>query len=345
MEVFASLGDAFEQVVFGHDPASGLRAIIAVYSTARGPALGGTRMHPYASEDLALADVLRLGKAMAYKAAGANLPLGGGKAVIIADPLRDKTPELFAAYARVIDGMGGAYLTTADAGTTVADLDLIGRSTRYVTGTTAGSGDPSPNTAWGVFHAMRAVAERAFGSASLSGLSVVVSGVGKVGGALAGLVADAGAVVTVADIRDDLASSVASAVGAAVVSVADALEMECDIFAPCGLGPVVTSASVSALRCRTIAGAANNQLESPALAGELAARGILYAPDYIVNAGGLINVADELRGYDPVRARNHAEAIGDTLREIFAIADRDGVTPADAADTLCATRIAEAKRA
>lgn len=341
-QVFGSLGDGYEQVVFGHDARSGLRVIVAVYSTARGPALGGTRMHPYATEDEALTDVLRLGKAMAYKAAGANLALGGGKAVIIADPATDKTPELFAAYARVVDGMGGAYITTADVGTTVDDLDQIGRVTRYVTGTSAGSGDPSPNTAWGVFHGMRAAAERAFGSPSLADRHVVVSGVGKVGAGLARLLSDAGARVSVSDIRDDVAREVAGSLGAAVIPASGALNATCDIFAPCALGPVVTPVTIDAFRCRAIAGAANNQLASAEMAVGLADRGIVYAPDYIINAGGLINVADELQGYQPQRARDHAEAIAETLREIFALADRDGITAADAADTICAARIASA---
>lgn len=344
MQVFGSLGNGYEQVVFGHDPSVGLRTIIAVYSTARGPALGGTRMFPYASEAAALADVLALGKAMAYKAAGANLALGGGKAVIIADPLKDKTPELFEAYARVVDGMGGAYVTTADVGTTVDDLNLIGRYTSRVTGTTAGSGDPSPNTAWGVFHGMRATAARTFGSPSLSGLSVVVSGVGKVGAGLARLAAEAGAHVTVADVREDLAESLAASIGAAVVPASEALATECDILAPCALGPIVTADNIDAFACRAIAGAANNQLATPELSHGLAERGILYAPDYIINAGGLINVADELQGYNAQRARDHAEAIGETLTEIFEAADRDGVTPADAADSICAARIASATR-
>lgn len=344
MRVFESMAGEYEQVVFGHDPDAGLRAIVAVYSTARGPALGGTRMHPYTSEEDALADVLRLGKAMAFKAAGANLPLGGGKAVIIGDPATDKTPALFEAYARVVDGMGGAYVTTADVGTTVDDLDLIGRFTQRVTGTSAGSGDPSPNTAWGVFHGMRAVAERTFGDASLSGLRVVVSGVGKVGAGLAALLAEAGARLSVADVRADVAAEVAARTGADVIAADDALSAECDILAPCALGPVVTRANIDTFRCRAIAGAANNQLETPDLSHDLAAREIVYAPDYIINAGGLINVAVELEGYDAQRAADKAEAIGDTLREIFAMADSSGATPADAADAICAARIAGARR-
>lgn len=339
MGVFSRLGDGYERVVYGHDPVAGLRTIIAVYSTARGPALGGARIWPFPTEEDALADVLRLAKAMAYKAAAADLPLGGGKAVIVADPARDKTPELLRAYGRVVDGLGGAYVTTADVGSTVADLDVIAETTRFVTGTSRGSGDPSPMTAHGVRHGMRAVAEVAFGEPSLAGRHVVVCGVGKVGSALARALAAEGAHVTVADIRRETADTLAAEIGAEVADPADALSLPCDILAPCALGPVVTDASIRALRCRAIAGAANNQLERPEHASALADAGILYAPDYVINAGGLINVEDELHGYDPERARKRAEGIADTLREVFRTAAAEDVTPAAAAGRLAEARI------
>lgn len=337
MGVFDRLGDRYEQVVFAHDPPSGLRTIVAVYSTARGPALGGTRIHPYASEDDALADVLRLAKAMAYKAAVAGLALGGGKAVLIADPARDKTPALLRAYGRVVEGIGGAYVTTADAGSTVADLDVISETTRYVTGTSTGSGDPSPVTAHGVWWGMRAVAEALFGEPTLAGRHVVVQGVGKVGGALARMLAAEGTRLTVSDVRADAAKELAAEIGADVAHAAEAVRVPCDVLAPCALGPIVTDGSIAGLACRAIAGAANNQLERPEHARALADSGILYAPDYVINAGGLINVADELQGYDRARALAKAEAIAGTLREVFRTADAAGVTPAEAAD-----RIAEA---
>ena len=344
MGVFEKLAREYETILFGHEPSAGLRTIVAVYSTARGPAVGGTRMWPYTHEDLALADVLRLGKAMAYKAAAADLPLGGGKAVIIGDPARDKTPELLRAYARQVDRLGGAYITTADVGTTVADLDVIGEVTRHVTGTSRGSGDPSPNTSFGVWSGMRAVAERAFGEPSLKGKHVVVQGVGKVGGGLARLLAEEGARVTVADLNEQAARALAHAIDADVVDAADAASTPCDVLAPCALGPVVTDATLASFRCRAIAGAANNQLESPAHGRALHDMGILYAPDYVINAGGLINVAVELDGYDVDVARAKAAAIEQTLRDVFDIAERENMTPGAAADRLAEERIKAAHR-
>jgi leucine dehydrogenase len=342
MSVFDRLGDDYEQVVFAHDPDVGLRAIIAIYSTARGPALGGTRMWTYASEDDALADALRLGKAMAYKAACANLNLGGGKAVVMGDPRRDKTPELLKAYGRHVERLGGRYITTADVGTTVADLDLIAETTRYITGTSNGSGDPSPVTAAGVWHGLRAVAEAAFGESSLEDRHVIVQGVGKVGSGVARRLRDEGARVSVADIDAAAARALADEIDADVIDASEATTSPCDVLSPCALGPVVTDATISSFKCRAIAGAANNQLERPDLAHELADAGILYAPDYVINAGGLINVEDELHGYDAERAHGKAAAIADTLREIFGTAELDGITPSEAADRLAETRIREA---
>jgi len=339
MSVFELLGSDYEQVVFAHDPDVGLRAIIAIYSTALGPALGGTRMWTYASEDDALADALRLGKAMAYKAACANLALGGGKAVVIADPRRDKTPELLEAYGRHVERLGGAYITTADVGTTVDDLDVIAHTTRYITGTSAGSGDPSPVTASGVWHGMRAVAEAAFGEPSLKDRHVVVQGVGKVGSGIARKLVEEGAHVTVADINADTARALADEIGADMVDPSEAASTPCDVFSPCALGPVVTKSALTSFKCRAIAGAANNQLEYPELARALAEAGILYAPDYVINAGGLINVEDELHGYDAARAHAKAAAIADTLREIFGSAEAEGITPSEAADRLAVSRI------
>jgi leucine dehydrogenase len=341
--VFESLQGEYEQVLFGHDPATGLRTIIAIYSTARGPALGGTRMWPYASEDEALADVLRLGKAMAFKAACADLRLGGGKAVIIGDPATDKSPELLRAYGRQVDRLGGAYITTADVGTTVTDLDVIAQTTSHVTGTSQRSGDPSPVTARGVWHGLHAVAEVLFGEQTLAGRHVVVQGLGKVGSALVRLLAEEGARLTIADVREEAARALGEELGAEVVAASDVLTVPCDILAPCALGPVITDNTIEAIKCRAVAGAANNQLATPAHGEALARAGILYAPDYVLNAGGLINVEDELHGYDAARALAKTVAIADTLRQIFSMADRDGVTPSEAADRLAVTRINAAR--
>jgi glutamate dehydrogenase/leucine dehydrogenase len=344
MNVFEALGAGYEQVVFAHDPSVGLRTIVAVYSTALGPALGGTRFWPFVSEEAAFADVLRLAKAMAYKASAADLNLGGGKAVVIGDPKQIRTPELLRAYGRVVDGMGGAYVTTADVGTSSADMDVIAEATRYVTGTTHGSGDPSPVTAYGVLHGLRAVARELWDDDSLRGKHVVVQGVGKVGGALARYLAEDGAELTLADVDAVAAEKLAAELGAATIEASAALSVPCDILAPCALGPVVTDETLPALRCRAIGGAANNQLERPDHADALVRNGILYAPDYVINAGGLINVEDELHGYDAERAHAKAAAIGPRLTNVFARAREENVSPAVAADRIAEDRIAAASK-
>jgi leucine dehydrogenase len=344
MDVFASLGGDYEQVVFGHDPAFGLRVIIAVYSTALGPALGGTRIWPFESEEAAFRDVLRLSKAMAYKASAAGLDLGGGKAVLIADPRRDKTPALLKAYGRVVDRMAGSYITTADVGSTMADMDVIATATRYVTGTSTGSGDPSPITAYGVLHGLYAVAAELWGDPSLRDRHVVVQGTGKVGSALCRYLADEGARVTLSDIDGETAGKLAAELGAEVVPPDRALFVECDILAPCALGPVVTDSTLPALRCAALGGAANNQLERPDHGDALQQRGILYAPDYVINAGGLINVEDELHGYDAERAHAKTAAIRERLAAVFTRARAEGVPPSVAADRTAEDRIASAQR-
>jgi leucine dehydrogenase len=343
MQVFSSFGEEYEQIVFAHDPASGLRTIIAIYSTTLGPALGGTRFWPFATEEDAFRDALRLAKAMAYKASAAGLDLGGGKGVIIGDPRRDKTPELLRAYGRAVDRCGGAYVTTADVGTTSADLAIIGEATTHVTGTPGASGDPSPVTGLGVFSGIRAVAEDLWGSPSLEGRHVVVQGVGKVGASLVRLLAEAGARLTISDLDAEAAVALARATGAALVSPTDALAVPCDILAPCALGPVVTDETLKSFDCRAIVGAANNQLERPDHAQALADAGILYAPDYIVNAGGLISVGGEVMGYDHDEAMRRAEAIGDTLKRVLERARADGIPTAAAADAIAEERITSAR--
>lgn len=345
MGLFDQLHESYEQIVFGHDPETGLRTIIAVYSTARGPGLGGTRFRPYASEDEAIADVLRLAKAMAYKAACADLPLGGAKAVILGDPAELKTPALLQAYARVVDRLGGAYLTCADVGTTADDLDVIGTCTRHVTGTHAGSGDPSPMTAYGIWHGMRAVAEEAFGEPSLAGRHVVVSGVGKVGSALARMLAEEGARLTLADVNAAAVKALAEELDAAICEPEAAHALEADVFSPCALGGILNDRTIHELGARAIAGAANNQLLEPRHGDALVERGIVYAPDYVINAGGVINAEDERHGYDEARARSKARGIEATLREVFRIARSEGWSPAAAADHLAEQRISAARTA
>ncbi len=342
MPVFEQL-EGHEEVVYFNDPSSGLRAIIAIHSTALGPALGGTRFYPYPSEDAALQDALRLSRGMTYKAAAAGLDLGGGKAVIIGDPKRSKSEELLRAYGRFIESLGGRYITAEDVGTSRDDVDIVRRETRYVTGVSlsmGGSGDPSPMTAYGVYLSMLACAEDAWHQHSLQSRRVAVQGVGKVGYALVKLlVEDGGAHVTVSDIDVD---SVARAVRDFGVETAPADRIhavECDVFAPCAMGGIINDKTIPELRCAVVAGSANNQLERPDHGKALAELGILYAPDFVANAGGLINVADELQGYQPERAKASVESVYRTLREVFTIARADHISTAEAADRFAESRI------
>jgi leucine dehydrogenase len=334
--------DAHEQVVFCHDRNTGLRAIVAVHSTRLGPALGGTRFYPYASEDAALEDVLRLSKGMTYKSAAAGLDLGGGKAVIIGDPTRDKTEALLRAYARFIDGLGGRYITAEDVGTTQADMDLIRRETRHVTGVSrslGGSGDPSEATAYGVLHAMRAVARRLWGAASLEGRRVTITGVGKVGYALCRHLVEERAHLSVADVNEAAVTRAAHDFGADRVEVETSHQVECDIWSPCALGGALNPKTIPELRCQAVVGSANNQLADPSCAQLLADAGVLYAPDYIVNAGGVINITEELRGYHRERAYGQIRRIFDTTTAVLETAANEGITTATAADRLAERRI------
>jgi valine dehydrogenase (NAD+) len=342
-DVFGS-GD-HEQVVFCRDEPSGLRAIIAIHSTALGPALGGTRFHPYPSEDDALQDVLHLSTAMSYKNALAALDHGGGKAVILGDPTRDKTEALLRAYGRFVQSLGGRYITACDVGTYVEDMDVVARESEFVTGRSlshGGAGDSSILTAFGVFQGMRAAAQHVWGTPTLSGRRVGVSGVGKVGKLLVDHLLADGAQVVVTDISDRAIERVTAAhPEVAVVPDTGALVREpIDVYAPCALGSALDDPTAAVLRAKIVCGGANNQLEHPGVEKFLAERGILYAPDYVVNAGGVIQVADEIRGFDFQRAQARVAKIFDTTREILELAERDGVPPAVAADHLAERRMA-----
>lgn len=352
-EVFGHAeAEGFEQVVFGHDSATGLRAVVAVHSTVLGPAIGGTRFRPYEREAAAVTDVCRLARGMTFKHAVAGLDAGGGKAVILGEPATLRSDQLMRAYARVIDGLGGRYLTAEDVGTNQADMDLIGSVTPYVTGRSVslgGSGDPSPATAWGVRCAFDAVAKRLWGAADLAGRHVVVSGVGKVGSALVDHLIDAGCRVTVADVAEAAVLAVRRRHPAVeVVDPADAHAVACDVFSPCAMGAVLSGATIAQLRCAAVCGSANNQLQTPADGARLADHGVLYAPDYVVNAGGVINIAEERRRsgatYDRDRAWAQVAEISTTLQRVLARADADGTTPAEAADRLVEERLAAANR-
>ena len=341
-------GTGHEQVVFCSDDASGLRAIIAIYSTALGPALGGTRFYPYAGEADALTDALNLSRAMAYKAACAGLDLGGGKAVIIGDPAVDKTEALLRAYGRFVASLGGRYITACDVGTYVEDMDVVARECRFVTGRSVaygGAGDSSILTAYGVYHGMRAAAEWVWGTTSLAGRRVGVSGVGKVGHHLLTHLVAEGAAIVISDVSAaaiERARAVAPDAAVADPETLPALAM--DVFAPCALGGSLNDETVPVLQAQVVCGGANNQLAHPGIEKLLEDRGILYAPDYVVNAGGLIQVADEIVGYSPERARQQAARIYDTTRAVFAIAAEEALPPAVAADRLAERRMAEIGR-
>lgn len=338
-----------EQVLYGNDPASGLRCIIAVHSTALGPALGGTRFMAYASEEAALRDVLRLSRAMTLKAACAELDVGGGKAVILGDPASAKTEALLRAYGRMVASLGGRYVTACDMGTEPADMALVRRETRWATGADpkeGGSGDSGVMTALGVHVGLRACAQRAFGDPDLSGVHVAIQGVGKVGRRLAELLSAAGARLTIADIDTAAADAVAQQLGAQMVDAEEILRVPCEVISPNAVGGVLNDDTVPALRCRVVAGAANNQLATAAHGEALHRAGILYAPDHVINAGGLIQVADELHpdGGDPERVRAAVERIEPRLTALFALADAEGTSPAVAAMSMAERRIAEVGR-
>ncbi|MEV5826698.1 Glu/Leu/Phe/Val dehydrogenase dimerization domain-containing protein [Spirillospora sp. NPDC052242] len=338
-----------EQVVFCQDEASGLRAIIAIYSTALGPSLGGTRFYPYGSEEEALADVLNLSRGMAYKNALAGLDHGGGKAVILGDPSRDKTEALLRAYGRFVKSLGGRYYTACDVGTYSEDMDLVARECEFVTGRTVangGAGDSSILTAYGVFQGMRAAAETVWGAPTLHGRRVGVEGVGKVGHRLVEHLREDGADVVICDVSEAAVERV-RALHPEVEVVADGAAMiraDLDVYAPCALGGSLNDETVPALGARIVCGAANNQLAHPGVEKNLADRNVLYAPDYVVNSGGVIQVADEITGFDFERAKARASGIYDTTRKIFELAADEGVPPAVAADRLAERRMSEIGR-
>lgn len=339
--------EAFEQVAYRFDAATGLRAIVAIHSTVLGPGLGGTRFWPFASEQDALVDVGRLAKGMTYKHAAAGLDQGGGKAVIIGDPATLRTDELILAYGRFVDGLAGRYLTAEDVGTTQADMDLIRTVTPYVTGVSeslGGSGDPSPATALGVLWAMRAVAERRWGSSSLESRHICISGVGKVGAALADHLHAEGARLTIADVRPSAVAATVLRTGAAVVEPDRAHTVRCDLFAPCALGAALSAATIPDLGGAAVVGSANNQLATAQDAQRIQDSGVLYAPDYVVNAGGVINIAHERGGYDRAGAHEHIRGIHDTVLRVFDLADAEGITTAAAADLLAERRIEAARQ-
>jgi leucine dehydrogenase len=347
MPVFtAPAFDDHEQVVFCHDRSAGLKAIIAIHNTNRGPSLGGCRMWSYTSEEEALHDVLRLSRGMTYKSAMAHLDLGGGKAVVIGNARTDKTEALLRALGRYVDTLGGRYIIAEDAGTSVEDMRVIGQVTRHVVGiadkvTGEGgmrSGDPSPATAYGVFIGLRAAVKHRLQRDDVDGLRVAVQGVGHVGYRVAKYLHEAGAQLWVSDIYDDQAERAGADLQATVVAPERIYDQDVDVFAPCALGAVINDDTLPRLRAKVIAGAANNQLAEDRHGEELMRREMLYAPDYVINAGGLIDVAHERIGYDRERMLRHIERIDDTLMEIFERAERQGLPTNVVADHIAEER-------
>lgn len=338
-----------EELAVWTDPAAGLKAFIAIHDRTLGPALGGTRIWPHATDEDALMDVLRLSRAMTRKSAAAGLPLGGGKGLIVADSRSQKTEALLRSYGRFVDSLGGRYITTEDVGANAQDMEWIAMETAHVVGRTeeqGGSGNPAVMTGFGVFQAMRACAEAAWGSDSLEGKRVAMQGFGNAASSLAAHLADAGAELIVADIHADAAERAAQLPRATIVSPDAIYDAPCDVFAPCALGETLNERTIPRLTCSVVCGAANNQLASPADGRRLRERGIIYAPDFIANAGGVINVSYELTPpYSREAARAKTAEIYDTTRRILALADSEGVATAEAANRLAEERVAAGRAA
>jgi leucine dehydrogenase len=340
MEIFEAIAEhGHEQVVFCNEPAANYKGIIAIHDTTLGPALGGTRFWNYSSDAEALVDVMRLSRGMTYKAAVAGLNLGGGKAVIIGNPKVARREMIFRAHGRFVESLGGRYITAEDVGTSVEDMDYVKMETEYVTGVAGGSGDPSPVTAYGTYRGIKACAREKHGSDSLSGMTVAVQGTGHVGYYLCRLLAAEGAKLIVTDIDDERVRRVVDEFGARAVAPDEIYRVEAEVFAPCALGAIVNDDTIGAFRFGIIAGAANNQLAQERHGDMLHRHGILYAPDYVINAGGLINVYGELNDWTSEQAKRKAGEIYDTLHAIFELAKEQGIPTYQAADRVAERRI------
>ncbi len=331
-----------EQVVFCHNKDAGLKAIIAIHNTVLGPALGGTRMWNYKSEEEALNDVLRLSRGMTYKNAVAGLNIGGGKAVIIGDPETDKSEALFRAFGQFVESLGGRYITAEDVGVDVNDMEFVFRETEYVTGVHqvhGGSGDPSPFTAYGTLQGLMATLNRKYGDEEVGKYSYAVQGLGHVGMEFVKLLKERGAKIFVTDISQKLVDKAVNEYGAEAVGLDDIYDVDADVYSPCALGGTVNEQTLPRLKAKIICGAANNQLATNAIGDEVEQRGILYAPDYAVNAGGVMNVSLEIDGYNRERAMRMMRTIYHNLARIYEISERDGIPTYKAADRLAEERI------
>jgi leucine dehydrogenase len=334
--------ETHESVHFGEDKASGLRTIVAIHSTVLGPSLGGARFYPYPDEQSALVDVLRLSQGMTYKAAAAGLAQGGGKAVIIGNPSDLASDGLFRAYGRFVDGLAGRYITAEDVGTTVANMEIVATRTSFVRGLPmagGGSGDPSPATARGVVASIRAVSNHLWGTDDIAGRRVAIKGVGKVGMALAEMLTSLGVKLTVADVNDTATETASTKLGADVVGIDEIHKVACDVFSPCALGADLNETTIPELACTAVIGSANNQLAIADDADLLTGRGILYAPDFVVNAGGIINIAAETGGYSTEKADQMVDRIYDNLTEVLRASDSLGISTEQAAEHVADSRI------
>lgn len=348
MLVFEKIqADNYEQIVYCHDSKLGLKAIIALHNTALGPATGGCRMWNYRSEEEALTDVLRLSKGMTFKNSISNLPLGGGKSIIIGD-VAQKTPELLRRFGEFVETLNGHYITAKDVGIGSSDLKIIKSRTSHILGIAGeenSSGDPSPVTAWGVYHGMLACAERAFGAKSLKGLHIALQGLGAVNYNLLKHLHQEGASLTACDISPEAVDRAKKEFGVQVVSPEAIYDVTCDIFSPGALGAVINPRTIPRLKCKVVAGGANNQLATETDGEELLKRGILYAPDYAINAGGVINISHEREGYSKDRAYAHVAKIYDTIKNIMEISERDHLPTNLVANRIAENRVREAEKA
>lgn len=339
--------DAHEEVAFFEDRQAGLKAIIAIHSTVLGPACGGTRMYPYANGDQAATDVLRLSRGMSYKNAMANLPLGGGKAVIIGDPAKNKSEKLFAAYAEAVNAMGGRYITAMDVGVLPADMPLIARGTKHIAGydLPGKPGDSGPATALGVYAGLKAAMKFRLGTETAKGLVVAIQGLGKVGMDLAERLYREGARLIVADVKARAVAQAVERFKAHAVAVDEIVTADCDIFSPNALGAILNDRTIPGIKARVIAGAANNQLERDRHGAMLKDRNILYAPDYVINGGGIIRVAGQIFDWSEEEVEVRVRGIADTLTEIFTEAEREQAPTSLVADRIARARIETARTA
>lgn len=334
----------YEQVVFCQDKHSGLKAIIGIHDTTLGPALGGTRIWDYKSEEEALIDVLRLSRGMTYKNAAAGLNLGGGKAVIIGDPETIKSEELFRTFGRFVESLGGRYITAEDMNAGTKDMSYINEETDHVVGLEGKSGNPSPVTAFGIFKGILAAVDEVYGSEDLKGKTVAVQGLGAVGYGVCEYLYRAGAKLFVTDIRKDSIEKVVNDFGAIALDPDEIYSIDCDIFSPCAMGAIINDFTIEKLKCKIVAGSANNQLAETKHGDMLMEKGILYVPDYVINSGGVINVYEEMKGYNKERAMNRAAGIYNIVKKIIEISKKDNIPTYKAADRMAEDRIASIGR-